>query len=128
MVVDTQGNLLRVTVHPANLFDAHGAPLVLGKLTHGFERLSHFWADRAYRGALVKWVADTLHATMQIVALPDGTKQFSLLPRRWVVERSWAWLGRYRRLSKDYEVLPLVSEAFIYLASIRRLLHHLAHP
>ena len=121
-MVDTQGTVLRVSVHPADVTDCRGAPLVFQKLsrTH-FDRLNYFWADRAYRGWLVRWVLLNLKATLHIVARPDGAPIWMKLPRRWVIERTFAWLGRYRRLSKDYEQLPVVSEAFVYIASIRRL-------
>jgi putative transposase len=126
VVVDTLGNLLRVSVQSGEVLDAPGALLVFEKLKPKFECLSHFWADRAYRGWLVKWVKDNLDATLDIVAKPDGSPTFILLPRRWVVERTLAWLGRFRRLSKDYEHLPTISETFIYVASIRRLVRLLA--
>jgi putative transposase len=126
LVVDTLGDVLRVSVLPADILDAPGAVPVFEKLKGQFELLAHFWADRAYRGWLVKWVKDNLNATLAIVAKPDGSPAFVHLPRRWVVERTLAWLGRFRRLSKDYEQLPAVSEAFIYVASIRRFVRLLA--
>ena len=78
--------------------------------------------DQGYRGKLVDWCQDTLQTTLEIVSRPIGSKGFILLPRRWVVERSFAWYGNYRRLSKDYEELAQHSEGMIYLASIHRML------
>jgi len=126
IVVDTQGTLLRVAVHPANIRDREGAPLVLNKLRQGFERLRLLWADHGYQGWLVTWLMLTFGITLQIVTPPRNLHTFKLLPRRWVVERTFAWLGRFRRLSKDYEQLPALSEAFIYIASIRRLVRLVA--
>ncbi len=93
-VVDSLGMLLRVSVQPANLSDARAACFVFEKLKPTFECLTLFWADRAYRGWLVAWVRDHLQATRQMVAKPDGAPFFVQLPRRSVIERTLAWLGR----------------------------------
>jgi len=84
------------------------------------------WADQGYAGALEAWAEDWTGWEMEIVHRPKGTKGWVVLPRRWVVERTFAWLGRNRRLSKDYEQLPASSEAFIQIAMIRLMLTRLA--
>jgi putative transposase len=104
-----------------------------------FERLQHIWADMAYRGQRLRaWVAEACGWTLEIVKPPprrvlvaDDVEpaprpRFTVLPRRWMVERTIAWIGRYRRLSKEYEYLPASSEAMIYLAMSRLMLRRLA--
>jgi putative transposase len=140
LLVDTQGLLLKVVVHPANLHDRLGAKLVLGALGTAFPRLHHVWADQGYTGALGAWSREQLGIELEVVypwwrqlhrytpdlLAPLGYRAgFHVLPRRWVVERSIAWLGRSRRLSKDYERQPTTSEAMVYLAGIRLLLARL---
>ena len=125
IVVDTMGLLLAVVVHPANLQDRDGAKLVLQKLTGRFPRLQLIWADGGYAGQLIGWVHELGGWLLEIVKRPDESK-FVVLPRRWVVERTFAWLGRHRRLSKDYEALPESSETFIPIATIYLMLHRLA--
>lgn len=126
IVVDTQGLLLGVVVHPANLQDRDGAMLVLSKLHGVFTRLQLIWADGGYAGNLVDWVLEHLWMTLMIVRRSDPSSGFVVLPRRWVVERTFAWLNCSRRLSKDYEFLPQVSESFIYAAMIRVMVRRLA--
>jgi len=125
-VVDTLGLLLKVVVHSAGLQDPAGARLVLSEMATSFPRLSLLWADDIYKGPLVKWVWYCLGWRVQIVKRTDDTQGFQVLPRRWVVERTFAWLGRYRRLSKDYEALPASSEAWIYMAMSCLMLRRLA--
>jgi putative transposase len=124
VVVDTLGLLLAVVVHAADLQDRDGAKLVLAKLVGHFPRLQLIWADGGYGGALVAWVQELGGWVLEIVRRrePHG---FEVLPRRWVVERTFAWLGRYRRLSKDYEALAHSSEVFIYIATVNMLVHRL---
>lgn len=118
------GLILGVVVHPANIQDRDGAKLVFKQLKpveHEpglFERLKLVWADGGYAGQLVNWVAEFGKWTLQIVKRTDDVKGFKVLPRRWVVERTFGWLGRYRRLSKDYEERPQSSVALIFLAMI----------
>ncbi len=119
---------MRVRVHPADVQDRDGARLVLGKLGKTYRRLRHLWADGAYAGALEPWLAlggAGPRIALQIVKRSDAHRGFQVQPRRWVVERSLAWIGRWRRLSKDYEVLPRTSEAWIYLSTIALLLRRL---
>ena len=125
LVVDTMGLLLAVVVHAANVQDRDGAKLVLQKLTDRFPRLQLIWADGGYAGQLIAWVHELGGWLLEIVKRPDESR-FVVLPRRWVVERTFAWLGRHRRLSKDYEALPESSEAFILIATIYLMLHRLA--
>ena len=125
LIVDTMGLLVAVVVHAANLQDRDGAKLVLQRLVGRCPRLRLIWADGGYAGQLVEWVQALGGWLLAIVKRPPEGG-FVVLPRRWVVERTFAWLGRYRRLSKDYEALPETSEAFIYIAMIRLLLRRLA--
>lgn len=123
IVVDTLGFLIEVAVHVASIQDRDGAKLVFDKLTDDSKHcLQKIWADGGYRGQLVDWVRHNLDAVLEIVERDPTVKGFKLLPHRWVVERTFAWFGRCRRLSKDYERTTASSEAFIYLASIRILL------
>jgi len=119
------GLLLAVTVHAANVQDRDGAKLVLQKLAGRFPRLQLIWADGGYAGQLTAWVQELGGWLLEIVKRPDESR-FVVLPRRWVVERTFAWLGRHRRLSKDYEALPESSETFILIATIYLMLHRLA--
>jgi putative transposase len=139
ILVDTTGLLLQVRVHPANVADRDGAMHLLTSLAESFPRLVHLWADAGYQGRFVRWVTETLGWTVAIVRKPRRwvwwpadrepppmPAGFQVLPRRWVVERTFAWLGRYRRLSKDYEALPATEEAWIYLAMSRLMVTRLA--
>lgn len=143
LLVDTLGLLLTVVVHPANMQDREGAKLVLADLLQRFPRLQHLWADQGYSGTLRDWIAGELGWTVEIVErsprrgfviTADHQFQrvrvpaiFEPLPRRWVVERTIAWIGRNRRMSKDYEFLPATSEAWVYLSMVRLMLKRLAH-
>ncbi len=127
IVVDTVGNLLEVVVHAADIQDRDGAKLVFDKLAESTKQaLEKIWADGGYRGQLIDWVHEHLDIILEIVERDPALKYFQLLPRRWVVERTFAWLGRYRRLSKDYEKCTRSSEGIIYLASIHTMLKRLA--
>jgi putative transposase len=119
------GLLVAVVVHAANLQDRDGAKLVLQKLLGRGPRLKLIWADGGYAGQLVEWVQALGGWLLTIVKRP-AEGGFVVLPRRWVVERTFAWLGRYRRLSKDYEALAETSEALIHIAMIRLMLRRLA--
>ena len=108
IVTDTNGLLLGVHVHPANVQDCHGAVPLLKKVRMQFPRLGHVFADRIYRGKqLLDALSDCGPWTIEIVERPAGVKGFQLLPRRWVVERTFAWFGRCRRLAKDFEAARL---------------------
>jgi transposase len=140
--VDTLGLVLKAVVHPADIQDRAGALLVLGALGDGFPRLRHIWADAGYRGAIRAWALETLGIEIEIVQhawsgvgwvwVPPGGQPpvrpagFQVVPRRWVVERTFGWIGRWRRLSKDYEGLPTTSEALVYGTMARLMLRRLA--
>jgi putative transposase len=127
IVTDTVGNLLEVVVHAANIQDRDGAKLVLDKLTEATKsRLQRIWADGGYRGQLIDWVQDHLEIILEIVSRDPSLPGFQALPRRWVVERTFAWLGRYRRLSKDYEKCTKSSEGVLYIASIHTMMKRIA--
>ena len=125
IVVDTLGLLVAVVVHPAASQDRDGAKLVLAKLRGRLPRLRLIWADAGYAGRLVLWVQARTGWELAIVRRPRGSQRFEVLPRRWVVERTFGWLGRSRRLSKDYEAVPASAEAWIYLAMIHLMLRRL---
>jgi putative transposase len=128
ILVDVMGNLLKVVVHAANIGEREGAKLLLAELPDPlWERLEKILADGGYAGDdFAFWVEDEYSLAWEVVLRPAQKKGFVLLPRRWIVERSFAWFGRYRRLAKDFEKLVENSAAMIYLASLHRLLRHLA--
>ena len=127
-MVDTLGLLLAVVVHSAGIQDRDGARLVLATLLGRFPRLTRIWADSNYSGAFVDWVRAFGGWVLDIVRRPANQTGFVVLPRRWIVERTFAWLGRYRRLSKDYEALTDSSETMIRVAMIQLMLRRLAPP
>jgi putative transposase len=127
ILVDTVGNLLEVVVHAANIQDRDGARLVFAKLSAATRAaVKRVWADGGYRGQLVEWVHEHLDAILEIVERDPALKYFQVLPRRWVVERTFAWFGRYRRLSKDYEHCVRSSEGIFYIASVHTMMKRLA--
>jgi putative transposase len=126
IVVDTVGLVLLVVVHSAAIQDRDGACTVFQRLSERVTRLQLIWADGSYAGGLVDLVRGTWRWTVEIVKRTDALRGFVVLPRRWVVERTFAWLGRNRRLSKDYEHDNTSSEAVVYIASIRLLVRRLA--
>ncbi len=117
-----------MVVHRANIQDRDGAKLVFAKakVKGPWLRMERVWADGGYAGKLIAWVFALCQWALEIVKRNDDVKGFKLLPKRWVVERTFAWLGRHRRLSKDYEVLPETEEAWIYLGMSRLMLARLA--
>jgi putative transposase len=124
--VDVLGLVLAVVVHTADIQDRDGANLVLEQAKGKYVRLALIWADGGYAGQLIAWVKTTCNWVLEIVKRTDPMQGFVLLPHRWVVERTFAWLGKYRRLSKDYEALPETSEAMIYAAMSHLMLRRLA--
>ena len=129
IVTDTEGFLLAVLVHTANVQDCHGAVPLLRALRRRLPGLRHIFADRVYRGdQLLNALEDCGPWNIEIVKRPEGVKGFQLLPRRWVVERTFAWLGRCRRLAKDFEATIATETAWIFLAHIRLLSRRLAKP
>jgi putative transposase len=126
LLVDTLGLPLRICVHAANLTEPEGLECLLTEVAPFLPQLKLIWADQGYRGDIAEWVKDEYGLTLQIVEKEPDQQGFKVLPRRWVVERTFAWLGRQRRLSKDYEYFPECSQAWLYLASLRLLMSRLA--
>jgi putative transposase len=126
LAVDTLGLVWAAAVHSAGVQDRDGARLVLGKLRGRLPRLAGVLADAGYNGPIAAWVRDTLHVALTLVHKVPGQRGFQVLPRRWVVERTFGWTGRYRRLSKDYEQNPASSEAYVHLAMTRLMARRLA--
>jgi putative transposase len=120
--------LLGVIVHAADIQDADSAWDLLKQLKHLYCWLKVVYADSIYDRIAVLIACFLLGLTLIIVRRIAGTSGFVVLPKRWIVERTLGWLGRCRRLSKDYEELPEVSEAMVTLAMIRLMLHRLVHP
>lgn len=114
-----------MVVHAANIQDRDGARLVLQTLVGRFARLKLIWADGGYAGQLIEWTWNLTGWVLTIVKRNDDVKGFAVLPKRWIVERTFGWLGKYRRLSKDYETYVENSEAMIRIAMINLMLHRL---
>ena len=129
ILVDTIGLLLMVMVLPANIQDRDGAKQLLTAFFHQKtrRRVKHIWADGGYAGALLDWSRKLWRGTIEIVKRSD-LHIFKVLPRRWVVERTFGWFGRYRRLSRDYERQARTGESMVYLAMIRLMLARLGRP
>lgn len=125
IIVDTMGLVIMVVVHAADIQDRAGAKLVLAKIMAGMPRLELIWADGGYTGKLIDWVKEKCGWLLEIIKRDADVAGFQVLPRRWVVERTFGWLGRYRRLSKDYEGLPETSECMVYAAMTRLMLRRL---
>lgn len=127
IVTDTEGSLLEVFVHPANVQDNHGAVPLLRSIGPAYPRLRHIFADRVYRGPkLLAALADLGKWTIKIVTRSQSVGTFKAEPRRWVVERTFAWFGRNRRLAKDFERTVASAEAWVLIASFRVLSRRLA--
>ncbi|MGH7929706.1 MAG: IS5 family transposase [Candidatus Binatia bacterium] len=127
LAVDTLGMVLAVVVHSASVQDQHGAEWVMDKLGEQYRRLKVIFGDSAYgRSGLPQWVQQTFGWVLQTVLRPVGVKGFVVLPKRWIVERTFAWLARHRRLSKDYEKTEASSEAITYIAMISLMSKRLA--
>ena len=126
-LVDTEGLPLRVVVHSAAIQDRDGAALVLDRIRQRFNWLELVWADGGYNARQVELaVAKQPPLRVEIVKRPDDCSGFVVLPRRWVVERTFSWFGRNRRLAKDYENLAGTLAAFITLACIQFAIRRLA--
>ena len=115
-----------VVVTSAAVSDPAGARLLLKHLPGACKKLRRIWVDGAYRGQLLEWVLLHCKFVLQPVLRSDDQKGFVVLPRRWVVERTFAWITQCRRLGKDYEVLPQSSQAMIYIAMTRLMVRRLA--
>lgn len=127
IVTDTEGSLLALLVHPANVQDNHGAVPLLRSLGRRFPKLRHVFADRVYRGEkLLNALADLGTWTIEIVTRSQSLGTFKAEPRRWVVERTFAWFGRRRRLARDFEMTIASAEAWVVVASVQLLTRRLA--
>ncbi len=148
LLVDTMGLLLKVVVHAANIQDREGVQLLLEPIKGRFPRISLVWVDNGYTGTGRTWIKEHMGWEVVVVSHPrrprgmwvwpgmeitpemlaafERPRGFRHLPRRWVVERTLAWIGRYRRMSKDYEYLTSSSEAMVYLTMLRLMLTRLA--
>jgi putative transposase len=130
VVVDTLGMVLAAVVHSADIQDRDGAKLVLSQMVGRFPRLKKILADGIYNGGIAEWAQRVGGWILELVVRPadepeEEKKKFKVLKWRWIVERTLAWLGRYRRLSKDYEGSEESSESWIYLAMIHLMLRRL---
>lgn len=121
ILTDTQGNMLGAITHTAKIQDRDGAPNVVADAKQSFPTLTHLFADGGYAGDKLEVAMHKLDGpTIEIVKRPNGAKGFIVIARRWVVERTFAWLGRCRRLAKDWEATIASSDAWLLIASIRR--------
>ena len=130
MLVDTVGLLLHAIVHPANIQDRDGGIQLLTALADRFPLLAELFADAAYRGPQFRQAVAKLRPrlTIEIVTRSDQQKGFIVLSKRWIVERTLAWLNRCRRLAKDFENRTRYAVAFVSLASSRLMLRKLCNP
>lgn len=126
ILVDTLGLLLALLILPADVQDRDGARSLLEQQAGRFKRLKLIWADAGYAGALVLWVRQMFRFTLSIVQRAEGQKGFAVLPRRWVVERTFGWFGRYRRLARHYERKRDSAESMVYMAMIKLMLKRIA--
>jgi transposase len=128
IAVDTTGLLLEVLATPASTQDRDAARPLLFNLHRARRRIRRTWADAVYAGKLQPWAATCLNITVEVVKRPAGQHTFQVLPRRWVVERTLAWITSYRRCARDYERLPACHEAAVYWAMITIMTRRLARP
>lgn len=126
ILVDTLGFVLAVLVHSAGIHDSQRAPHLLKRLVGKAPRLKVVFADEGYAGTPAGLVGRVFGWRWNVVYRDPGQRGFVVLKKRWIVERTFAWLGGYRRLSKDYEQLPAVSEAMVQLAAIRMMVRRVA--
>lgn len=128
LLVDTVGLVLTVCVHPANIQDRDGAKLVFERLKGRLGTLKLVWADGGYQGKLIDWLEGFLPWRQMVLEIVKrkNTGTFEVLPRRWVVERTFGWLTHYRRLNRDYETRTDSSEAMVLIASVRLMTKRLA--
>jgi len=127
ILVDTMGLLLCAVVHSAKRSDQKGMTLLALWFASLWQSLQLIWTDSTFGGKVfTAWIKETFGWTLEVVKKKEGQKGFEVLPKRWVVERTFAWFGRYRRLSKDYEYLPTTSETMLYAAMVNLMLRRLA--
>ncbi|KXF77130.1 transposase, partial [Paramesorhizobium deserti] len=129
IVTDTLGLMVGLVVHAADVQDRDGAPTVLKSILKRWPWLRHVFADGGYAGPKLRGALQKVGKfTLEIIKRSDRIKGFEMLPRRWVVERTFAWLGRCRRLAKDFERTIASAEAWVFIAHIRLLTRRLARP
>ena len=126
LIVDTNGFVIRVLVHAADISESEGGIWLLNEHSDALTSLESIRVDQGYKRMFVEWVNQYLSCAVEVVEKAAGQAGFALLPKRWVVERTFAWLTQCRRLGKDYERLPASSEAMIYIAMIRLMVRRLA--
>jgi len=126
LVVDTQGSVLAAVVTPASVQDPLAAPEVLALAKAKSARLKLVWADGRYQGPIVQKAAHALDLIVEVVAPPAGQKGFQVLPKRWIVERTFAWIERYRRLARDWEAASWSACAFLYIGASNLIARRLA--
>ena len=127
LIVDTNGFVLRVLVHAADISKSEGGIWLLNEHSDALTSLETIRVDQGYKQMFVEWVNKYISCAVEVVQKPADQVGFAVLPKRWVVERTFAWLGRYRQLSKEYDRRPESTEGWIYLASIDILLKRLFH-
>ncbi len=128
-MVDTDGRALKLQAHAADIQDRDGGALVLASIRFLYPWLRHIFADGGYAGAKLRAALKRMgQGTVEIIKRSDSAKGFEVLPRRWVVERTFAWLGRCRRLAKDFEATIASAVAWVFVAHIRTLTRKLARP
>ena len=123
LVVDTMGNIITNIVHVANIHDSKGAHLVIKNLSENIYGIKTIYADCGYRGTLIEMAKDKYKYMLKISPKIKDTSTEKVSPKRWIIERTFAWLENFRRLSKDFEYLLESSQAMLYLASIKLLLN-----
>lgn len=129
IVTDTQGNLVGLVVHPADIQDRDGGAFTLGSIRRLYPWLRRVFADGGYAGAKLRGALARIGMwKLEIIKRSDRAKGFEVLPRRWVVERTFAWLGRCRRLAKDFEATIDSATAWVMIAHIRTLTRRVARP
>ena len=126
IAVDTGGLLLAVVVTIAGIQDRDAAHRLLTELRGRFSTVRLVWADGGYAGRLVIWARKVLALTIEVVKRTDDAKGFAVLPRRWVVERTFAWISKFRRCVRDYETLPAHHEAMVHISMIMTMSRRLA--
>jgi putative transposase len=128
IAVDTLGLLLVVAVTAASLQDANSADIIGERMRGKFPRLTKIWVDGGYKETFINWFQQKCQWLVEVVKRREGAVGFEVQPKRWIVERTFAWLTFFRRLSKDYEYHVEMSESMIYLASIRLMMRRLVKP
>jgi len=126
IATDTLGLLLAIVVTSADIQDRDGAHRLLAAVHGRFSTITHTWADGGYTGRLLKWATKVLSLTIEVVKRTDDVKGFTVLPRRWVVERTFGWITKHRRCVRDYETLPRHHENMVYIAMIMTMSRRLA--